>query len=106
MQGTAKRWWVLFTAAAMATLTAVCGAVVLPRSDALATVSGRQPKATVAAAPTNPSATGATAAPPAPAHETVDFFGDSLGYQAAPYVDLFFAEAGNYSVPNVLFDTL
>jgi hypothetical protein len=30
----------------------------------------------------------------------VDLFGDSLGYQAEPYLDLFFAEAGNYTVSN------
>ena len=34
------------------------------------------------------------------AHQTVDLFGDSLGYQAEPYVDMFFAEIGNYSVSN------
>jgi hypothetical protein len=30
----------------------------------------------------------------------VDLFGDSLGYQAEPYLDLFFAETGNYTVSN------
>ena len=31
---------------------------------------------------------------------TVDFFGDSLGYQAEPYLDMFFAEGGHYTVSN------
>ena len=30
----------------------------------------------------------------------MDLFGDSLGYQAEPYLDLFFAETGNYTVSN------
>jgi hypothetical protein len=89
--------------AALAVVAVLSGAVIQSRSGASVNASSRQPKATVAAAPTNPSATGATAAPPAPAHETVDLFGDSLGYQTAPYVDLFFAEAGNYSVSNNTF---
>ena len=41
-----------------------------------------------------------TAAPAAAAHETVDLFGDSLAYQAEPYLDMFFAETGNYTVSN------
>lgn len=72
-RGTAKRWWVLLTTAAIATLTAVYGALVLPGSDA----------ATV--------------------HETVDLFGDSLGYQAEPYLDRLLADAGNYTVSNHTF---
>jgi hypothetical protein len=40
---------------------------------------------------------------PARERETVDLFGDSLGYQAEPYLDLFFADAGNYSVSNNTF---
>jgi len=35
-----------------------------------------------------------------PATETVDFFGDSLASQAEPYLDMFFAEAGGYTVSN------
>jgi hypothetical protein len=94
VQGTAKRWWVLLTAT-MATLTTVCGVLVLPRSGASATAPGRHLKATWAAAQTNPSNVIATQAPPAPAHGTVDLFGDSLGYQAEPYLDLFLAAAGD-----------
>jgi hypothetical protein len=30
----------------------------------------------------------------------VDLFGDSLGYQAEPYFDMFFAETGNFTVLN------
>jgi hypothetical protein len=30
----------------------------------------------------------------------VDLFGDSLGYQAEPYLDMFFAGAGRYTVSN------
>ncbi len=54
----------------------------------------------MAAAQTNPSDSVATPAPPAPAHETVDLFGDSLGYQAQSYLDMFLAETGNYTVSN------
>jgi hypothetical protein len=103
LRGTAKRWSVLLTAAAVATVTAVGGALVLPRSDALATASSRPLKATVAVPPARPTASVATQAPPAPAHETVDLFGDSLGYQAEPYLDTFFAETGNYTVSNNTF---
>jgi hypothetical protein len=101
-KGTTKPWWVLLTAA-MAALTAVCGAFVLPRSDALATVSSHQLKATMAALEAKLSGSAATSAPPAPAHETVDLFGDSLGYQAEPYLDMFFADTGNYAVSNNTF---
>ena len=93
MKVTAKRRWVLLTAA-MATLTAVCGALVLPKSDALATVAAPQAKL---------SGPQVTSAPPAPAHETVDLFGDSLGYQAETYLDMFFADTGNYTVSNNTF---
>jgi hypothetical protein len=41
-----------------------------------------------------------TPVPPSPAHETVDLFGDSLGYQAEPYLDVLFAQTGNYRVWN------
>jgi hypothetical protein len=44
-----------------------------------------------------------TPAPAAPVHETVDLFGDSLGYQAAPYLDKSLAETGNYTVSNNTF---
>jgi hypothetical protein len=94
---TAKRWWVLLTVAAVATLTAVCGGLVLPRSDALAAVSSRT---TVAASPAELAGSAANPAPAAPAHQTVDLFGDSLGYQAQPFFDMFFAGTGNYTVSN------
>jgi hypothetical protein len=87
-QGTAKRSWLLLTVAALATLAAVCGALVLPTSDALATASRRPPNATVASAQV-----------PASVHESVDLFGDSLGYQAEPYLDMFLAHR-NYAVSN------
>jgi hypothetical protein len=93
----ARQTWVLAT---LAVLTAVAGSLIQSRSEASATASSRQPKATVAAAQTNPSGSIATPAPAAPAHQTVDLFGDSLGYQAEPYLDLFFAETGNYTVSN------
>jgi hypothetical protein len=99
---TARSRWALL-AAALATLTAVCGALVLPRLDASASVSSRQLKSTVAASQAKLSGSAVHPTPPAPARETIDFFGDSLGYQAEPYLDMFFAEAGNYTVSNNTF---
>ena len=84
----------------LAVLAAVSGTLMQSRSGASATAASRQPKANVVTARTNPSASVATPAPPAPAHETVDLFGDSLGYQAEPYLDMFFAETGHYTVSN------
>jgi hypothetical protein len=94
-----KRWWVLFIAA-LATLTSVCGAFVLPRSNALATVSSRHPRTTAAASHARSSASGANRTPASQASETIDLFGDSLGYQAQSYVDMFFGDLGNYTVSN------
>jgi hypothetical protein len=99
----ATRWWVLLTIAAFATVAIVCGALVLPRSGASASASSRQPTATVSRAQTNSSGSPAVPARPAPAHSTVDLFGDSLGYQAEPYLDMFFAQTGNYTVSNNTF---
>jgi hypothetical protein len=79
---------VRLTVAAFATLAAVYGAFVLPRSDALASASRRPPNTTVASAQV-----------PSSVHESVDLFGDSLGYQAEPYFDMFLAER-NYTVSN------
>ena len=98
-----KRWRVLLTIAAFATVATVRGVLILPRSGASAIASSRQLKTTAPSVRTNSSASTVTPAPPVPAHLTVDLFGDSLGYQAAPYLDLFFAEAGNYTVSNNTF---
>jgi hypothetical protein len=87
----ARHSWLLLAATALATVTAVCGALVLPKSGASAIGSSRHPKAILATAHGEPSRA---------AHETVDLFGDSLGYQAEPYVDMFFAETVNYTVSN------
>ncbi len=84
--------------AALAAL-AVTGALIQSRSEASATSSSRQLK-TAVAAPQAKLAGSAVSPAAAPAHETVDLFGDSLGYQAEPYLDMFFAETGNYTVSN------
>jgi hypothetical protein len=94
VKGTTKRWWELLTAAMV--LTAVFGAVVLPRPEASATASSPQLKATVAAPQAKPFGWVATQSP----HESVDLFGDSLAYQAEPYLDMFFEETGGYTVSN------
>jgi hypothetical protein len=86
----------------VAALTAVCGALVLPRSDPVASASNRQLNATVKAPPMK-LADSVASRVPARERETVDLFGDSLGYQAQPYLDMFFADAGNYSVSNYTF---
>ena len=39
-------------------------------------------------------------APSTPAPQHVDLFGDSLGYQAEPYLDMFFAQSHDYTVSN------
>jgi hypothetical protein len=102
MPRTARRWRVLRTVAALATLTTVCGALVLPWSAAPATALSRQLESATAASQTKRSAV-ATQAPPAPVRLTVDLFGDSLGYQAEPYLDMFFDETGNVTVSNNTF---
>jgi hypothetical protein len=89
--------------ASLAVLAVVSGALIHPRAGASATTSSRQQKTTVAAPAAKLSGSATTPASVAPAHETVDLFGDSLGYQAEPYVDLFFAETGNYTVSNNTF---
>jgi beta-xylosidase len=84
-QRPANRRRVLLAVAAIATLTTVCGALVLPTSDAsAASASNRQQKDPVAAPPAKLFDPVATQAPPAPVHGTVDHFGDSLGNQAEP----------------------
>jgi len=88
---------------ALATLTAVCDALVLPRSDAWATVSSRQSKAAVAASQAKTSASAANPTPASQAQESIDLFGDSLAYQAEPYLDMFLAQSGNYTVSNDTF---
>jgi hypothetical protein len=89
--------------ATLAVVAAASGALIQSRSGASVNASSRQLKVTVATVRANLSGSVATAAPPAPAHDTVDLFGDSLGYQAAPYLDLFFAEAGNDAVSDNTF---
>lgn len=94
----AKQTWVLAALAALA----VSGALIQPWSQASATSTSRQLKTTVAAPEAKLSAA-VNPAPPAPVHETIDLFGDSLGYQAEPYLDMFFTESGNYAVSNNTF---
>jgi hypothetical protein len=103
MLGIANRWSLSFVTAAMATLIAISAVFALTRSDASATVSSRKEGMAVDASRPTRSSSAATQAPPAPARENVDLFGDSLGYQAAPYLDLFLADTGNYTVSNNTF---
>ncbi len=42
-------------------------------------------------------------APSTPAPEHVDLFGDSLGYQAEPYLDMFFAETHDYTLSDYTY---
>ena len=42
-------------------------------------------------------------APPAPEREQVDLFGDSLGYQAEPYLDMFLAQTHDYAVSDYTY---
>ncbi len=100
VHGTVKRCWPILTVAALATLMAVCGMLVRPSSDALASSSIRHVKTTVSSTHANLSGSVAAPALAAPTHETVELFGDSLGYQAEPYLDKFFANTGNYTVSN------
>ncbi len=86
----------MLTVVVLATLMAVCGVLVRPSSDAVASSSIPQVKTTHATL----SGSVAAPAPPPPTHETVELFGDSLGYQAEPYLDSLFAKAGNYTVSN------
>lgn len=99
MRGTHCR--VLLTVSALAVLTAIFGALDVSRPEAFATSSIRQMKTTTAAGRTT-RVSGPTAPPTprVPADRTVDLFGDSLGYQAEPYLDMFFGEARGYTVTN------
>jgi hypothetical protein len=98
----AKPTWLLAAVATLAVL-AVSGALVQSRSEASASSLSRQPKTALAAAPAKLSDTAVDPAPAGPIHETVDLFGDSLGYQAEPYLDMLLAEAGNDTVSNNTF---
>jgi hypothetical protein len=54
----------------------------------------------VAASTQKIAAPAVSTAPAVPPQEVVDLFGDSLGYQAETYLDLFLAETGKYTVSN------
>jgi hypothetical protein len=81
---------------------AVSGSLFSGSSRASATAPSRELTTTVARPLAKFSRSAQTHAPVAPAPRTVDLFGDSLGYQAAPYVNLFF-ETGHYTVSNNTF---
>ena len=53
--------------------------------------------------PAPPTESVSTQTFPVPVHQMVDLFGDSLGYQAEPYLNMFFAETGNDTVSNNTF---
>ncbi len=93
-----KSQWLLRTVLTLTALTATCGVLSWP--EASATPTTRHTKAAASITQTKPAVQAASPAPSAPVHETVDLFGDSLGYQAEPYVDMFFAEARTYTVSN------
>jgi hypothetical protein len=90
----------LLVTAALALVTAVCGGLVLPESGASATAPSRLSKTVAVPAAKRVGSEATLSATNARTHQTVDLFGDSLGYQAEPYLDMFFAEARNYSVSN------
>jgi hypothetical protein len=85
--------------AALAVLAAVSGVLAHSMSGASATASIRPLKTTVAVPVKRSGSAGTVARSP----ELVDLFGDSLGYQAEPYLDMFFSETGKYSVSNNTF---
>ena len=99
--GTGRRAKRTGALAMLAALTTVSGVLIQSRSGASATAASRRPRAAVVAAQTNPSGSGAR-----PLHLLLRSTrrwissGDSLGYQAEPYLDMFFAETGNYTVSN------
>lgn len=95
--------------AAVAGVAGVSGALTFTTSTPSARPASVPSKPTVPPKPTAADARQSTAGPvattvPAPAlHETVDLFGDSLGYQAEPYLDMFFADTGRFTVSNNTF---
>ncbi len=89
----------LLRAALCALAIGVVAAIVLIQTSASSTGSVRLSSRNPAPAP-GPVA---THAPLAPVHQRVDLFGDSLGYQVEPYLDLFFAESANDTVSNNTF---
>jgi len=101
--GKTMRAWVLAALVSLAALTAVSGALMQAWSGASATAWSRQPKVSAVATQAELSGSVSTPSPPKPAHETVDLFGDSLGYQAEPYFDFLLSQSGNYTVSNNTF---
>lgn len=97
-----ERRWVLLVAV-LVLIPAVGGALVLSGSGGFASASRREQVTALASSQPNPSASLASPAPPTAVHGTVDLFGDSLGYQAEPYLDMLFAETGSYTVSNNTF---
>ena len=93
----------LLAAVVLATLVAVGAASVLTKKNGAATAWNREERPTVAASPQKIAAPAVSTAPAVPAQGTVDLFGDSLGYQAQTYLDLFLAETGKYTVSNSTF---
>jgi hypothetical protein len=94
---------VLITAVVLVTLIALGAVSVLTKKNAAATASSRQEKKSLAASRQNIAGPPVNPAPPAPARETMDLFGDSLGYQAETYLDMFLDETGKYTVSNNTF---
>jgi hypothetical protein len=96
----AKRMQVLV---ALAALSLVCGALIQSELVASSSASSRPLKSRVASVVTSPATSAVVQAFPAPVHQAVDLFGDSLGYQLEPYFNMFLAEAGNYTVSDNTF---
>jgi hypothetical protein len=95
-----EKRWLLRGAALCALATSAVVATVLMQTSASSTTD---PVHLSSRNPGRSSGPVAAQAPPVPVHRTVELFGDSLGYQAEPYVDLFLAEAGSDTVSNHTF---
>lgn len=100
---TVKPRSVLLFVAALATLVAVSGTLASRGEHAAAKTSGRQTKSTLTAQPAKAVESVATRSRSAPVHESVDLFGDSLGYQVEPYLDMFLAQSANDAVSDNTF---
>lgn len=92
---TANRRRLLSGLAALGAMAAIVATVVPFSPEASAASATRSVPADLRTPATHDSAT--------PVNKTADLFGDSLGYQAEPYVDWLFTEAGDFTVSNNTF---
>lgn len=84
-------------------LAVVAGSLILSGFGASSTASSWPHKPSATAIVEKPATSAAHPALVEPVHEMIDLFGDSLGYQAAPYFETLLSDTGQYSVSDNTF---